>query len=116
MRTLRSLVPTLAPMLATMFFLPNAGCSSGNGGSGAGAEGGAGGAGGAGGSGGGTTAIVCEGAPAAHDLEGTWAAYGRLAVKLQGEPGGAITICPEDQIGESTMLLLVTMHQDPMDP
>jgi hypothetical protein len=112
MRTLRSLVPTLAPVLATMFFLPNAGCSSGNGGSGAGAEGGAG---GAGGSGGGSTAIVCEGAPATHDLEGTWAAYGRLAVTLQGQPGGAITICPADQIGESTMLLLVTMNRDPMD-
>jgi hypothetical protein len=96
-------------MLAAMFFLPNVGCSSGNGGAGAGA------AGGAGGSGGGSTAIVCEGAPVDHDLEGTWAAYGRLAVKLQGQPGGAITICPADQIGESTMLLLLSMHRDPAD-
>jgi hypothetical protein len=110
MRTLRSFVPTSAFVLTTMFFLPNTGCSSGNGGSGAGA------AGGAGGSGGGSTAVVCEGAPAEPDLEGTWAAYGRLAVTLQGQPGGAITICPADQIGESTMLLLLSMHRDPADP
>lgn len=112
MRTRRSFLPASALMLTTMFFLPNAGCSSGTGGSGSGAEGGAGGAGGAGG---GSTVITCDAAPAEHDLEGTWAAYGRLAVKLQGQPGGAITICPADQIGESTMLLLVTMQRDPMD-
>jgi len=115
MRIFSSFVPTSALVLATMFFLPNAGCSSGNGSSGS-AAGAAGGAGGAGGSGGGSTAITCDGAPAEHDLEGTWAAYGRLAVTLQGQPGGAITICPADQIGESTMLLLMTVHRDPMDP
>lgn len=112
MRTLRSFVPASALVLITMFILPNAGCSSGNGNSGSGATGGTG---GTGGSGGGSVAITCDGAPAEHDLEGTFAAYGRLAVTLQGQPGGAITICPADQVGESTMLLLMTVHRDPMD-
>ncbi|MBK9260488.1 MAG: hypothetical protein IPM54_11735 [Polyangiaceae bacterium] len=114
MRALRFLVPTTVLFLATSFFLTNAGCSSGAGGSGA--SGATGGTGGAGGSGGESTGVTCEGAPAEHDLEGTWAAYGRLAVTLQGQQGGAITICPADQIGESTMLLMVTMNRDPADP
>jgi hypothetical protein len=59
--------------------------------------------------------IACEGAPADLSLDGVWAAYGRLSVKLLGAPGGAITICPTDQIGEATILLLVTFKQDPAD-
>lgn len=115
MRILRSFVPTSMLVLATMFFLPNTGCSDGGSG-GSGGSAASGNAGGTGGSGGGSTAIVCEGAPVDADLEGTFAAYGRLAVTLQGQPGGAITICPADQIGESTMLLLLSMHRDPGDP
>lgn len=115
MRHFRFTIPTSALVLTMMFILPNSGCSGG--GSGAGGSGTTGSsAGGAGGAGGGSNAIVCEGAPADPDLEGTFAAYGRLAVSLQGQPGGAITICPADQIGESTMLLLVSVHKDPMDP
>lgn len=113
MRVLRSFLPSSAFLFSVMFFLPNTGCSSNTGGSGG--AGGAAGAGGSGGSGGGSVAIACDGAPAEHDLAGTWAAYGRLAVALQGQPGGAITICPADQIGESTMLLLMTMERDPAD-
>ena len=72
--------------------------------------------GGTGGAGGNTSsAIACDSAPSELSLSGTWAAYGRLSVKLLGVPGGAITICPEDQIGESTMLLLVTVKQDQAD-
>lgn len=114
MRILRSFAPASALWFVVMFSLPNAGCSDGNGGSGG--SGASGGNGGSGGSGGGSAAIVCEGAPAEGDLEGTWAAYGRLAVTLQGQPGGAITICPADQVGESTMLLLVSVHRDAADP
>jgi hypothetical protein len=86
--------------------------------SGAGAAGQAGsGGGGAGGSGagGGVQAIPCTGAPADPALEGTWAAFGKLAVKLEGAPGGVITICPVDQIGEATLLLLLTIKADPAD-
>lgn len=73
------------------------------------------GSGGAGGAGGGTSAVKCDGAPAALSLEGTWAVKGRLAVKLEGAPGGAITICPEDQLGEASMLMMITIKQDPAD-
>jgi hypothetical protein len=59
--------------------------------------------------------IACEGAPAELALEGTWAAYGKLAVKLVGSPDGAINICPEDQVGEATLLIMLTLKQDPAD-
>ena len=77
---------------------------------------GSGGAGGAGtGTAGGSSAVKCDGAPADLSLEGTWAVKGRLAVKLQGAPGGAITICPTDQPGEVSMLMMLTIKQDPAD-
>ncbi len=66
---------------------------------------------GGGGNGGGGIDVACDGAPADLALAGTWAAYGRLAVTLEGAPGGAITICPADQIGESTLLLMITIDQ-----
>ena len=71
---------------------------------------------GGGGSGGGGTEVSCDGAPADLALGGTWAAKGRLTVRLQGAPGGAVTLCPESQEGEVTMLLLVTVEQDAADP
>ena len=77
-------------------------------------SGGAGGS-GSGGAGGGTSAVKCDSAPAELSLEGTWAVKGRLAVKLKGAPGGAITICPEDQPGEASMLMMVTIKEDPAD-
>jgi hypothetical protein len=104
--------PLGTPFVLVSLLALAAGCGSGGGGGGAGAS--SGGAGGAGG--GGSQAVPCDSAPADLDLEGTWAAYGRLAVTLQGVPGGAITICPADQVGESTMLLLVTMKRDAADP
>lgn len=67
------------------------------------------------GSGGGPTQITCDGAPADLTLDGTWAAYGKLAISFQGAPGGAITICPTDQVGESSLLLLMTMQSDATD-
>src|SRR5262245_51482373 len=67
------------------------------------------------GAGGGSNAITCTGAPADPELSGTWVASGKLAITLQGAPGGAITICPTDQTGESTMIILVTVKTDPAD-
>lgn len=65
----------------------------------------------------GSQAIDCSGQPADHvALSGTWAAYGELAVKLQGVPGGAITICPADQVGAATLLLMLTIEQNTADP
>lgn len=66
---------------------------------------------GAGGAGGGTQDIQCDSAPSALSLAGTWVAYGRLDVTLEGAPGGAITICPAGQMNESTMLLMLTIDQ-----
>src|SRR5690242_13124191 len=64
------------------------------------------------GTGGGTHEIACTGAPADLALDGTWVAYGQLSVKLQGAPGGAITICPADQVGAATILLMITVQQN----
>lgn len=66
--------------------------------------------------GGGSTTIACTGQPAKLAMAGTWAAYARLSITLQGLPGGAITICPADQVGESTLLLLMTVDTDAADP
>jgi hypothetical protein len=100
---------TRHPFVLASSLLVAAGCGRGGGSSGA--DGGAG-----GGDGGGAQAVPCDGASAELDLSGTWALQGRLAVTLEGVPGGAINICPSDQIGESTMLLVVTMSRDPADP
>src|SRR5580692_5940371 len=54
------------------------------------------------GTGGGPIAVACTSQPAQLDLGGTWAAYGDLSVTLAGMPGGAITICPANQVGEAT--------------
>src|SRR4051812_20190260 len=68
------------------------------------------------GTGGGTHEIACTGAPADLALDGTWVAYGQLSVNLQGAPGGAITICPADQVGAATILLMITVQQSTTDP
>lgn len=69
------------------------------------------------GTGGGAAGIACDGQPTDHvSLGGTWAAYGKLAVSLQGAPGGAITICPTDQIGDASLLVMLTIDQDAADP
>jgi hypothetical protein len=72
--------------------------------------------GGTGGTDGGTTVVTCTGQPSTLALTGTWAAYGQLSVSLLGVPGGAITICPADQVGAATLLLLITIQQDATDP
>ena len=65
----------------------------------------------------GSTAIPCTGEPADHvALGGTWAAYGELSVNLEGVPGGAITICPADQVGAASLLVLLTIEQNAADP
>lgn len=69
------------------------------------------------GTGGGSQGIDCSGQPTDHvALSGTWAAYGELAVKLQGMPGGAITICPADQVGAASLLLMLDIEQNATDP
>lgn len=66
---------------------------------------------------GGSAGLTCTGEPADHvDLTGTWAAYGELSVKLEGLPGGAITICPADQVGAASLLVMLTVEQNATDP
>lgn len=77
-----------------------------------GATGGSGGTGGTGGN----PAPSCEGQPDALDLAGTWAALGVLTVKIEGQPGSLVSICPADQIGQANLLLLVTIGQNAADP
>jgi hypothetical protein len=64
------------------------------------------------GAGGSVTEITCTGQPAALSLTGTWAAVGELAVSLEGAPGGAITICPANQVGQTTVILLLQVTQE----
>jgi hypothetical protein len=63
----------------------------------------------------GSNQIDCTGQPADLSLTGTWAAHGQLSVKLQGVPGGAIQICPADQVGAAEMILLLTVKQNATD-
>ncbi|MEZ4309772.1 MAG: hypothetical protein R3F14_17180 [Polyangiaceae bacterium] len=79
------------------------------------------GGGGAGGSGGttgtgGKQGPACEGAPEQLDLAGTWAAYGVLTASIAGKPGSLVSVCPADQEGQATLLLMVTVEQDAGDP
>lgn len=90
-------------------------CACGNGGGTTSSGSGGSGSTGAGGADGGTHAITCAGAPADPALDGTWVASGKLAVKLQGSPGGAINICPADQVGEANLIILLTVKTDPSD-
>lgn len=65
----------------------------------------------------GSTGVTCTGEPSDHvALSGTWAAYGELSVSLEGVPGGAITICPADQVGAASLLVLLTIEQNAADP
>jgi hypothetical protein len=98
---------------------PPAGATAGAGGSaGTSSDGGGGKADGASGTDGaagtGGTTFTCE-KTAELDMGGTWAAFARLSVTLKSEPGGAITVCPVDQIGESTLLLLVDVKTSATD-
>lgn len=78
---------------------------------------GGGGSGGSGGSGaGGSTAPSCEGQPDTLDVAGTWAGYGVLTAAIKGQPGSLVSICPADQEGEATLLMLITIEQDGADP
>lgn len=89
---------------------------------------GGGGTGGSGASGGGTSSsssgtgggsssgIACDGQPADLSLTGTWAVFGDLSITFQSNPGGAITLCPTDQIGQATLMMLVSITQSTTDP
>jgi hypothetical protein len=90
-------------------------CGGGSSASTAGAGGAGQGGGGAGGAGASGPAPVACDEPSELDLEGTWAAFGRLRVSMTGAPGGAITICPEDQVAEATLFLLVSFAHDAAD-
>jgi hypothetical protein len=68
------------------------------------------------GAGGGSQAIACTGQPADLALSGTWAAHGQLAVKLAGATTGPVTICPTNQEGAASLLLLITVKQNASDP
>ncbi|MBK8257572.1 MAG: hypothetical protein IPK82_33500 [Polyangiaceae bacterium] len=89
-----------------------AACDGGDSGT-TGGTGGTGAAGGSGGSGaGGAQPATCEGQPDVLDVAGTWAAYGVLTASITGKPGSLVSVCPPDQEGQATLLLLVTMEQD----
>ncbi|HEY4121899.1 MAG TPA: hypothetical protein VGM56_28730 [Byssovorax sp.] len=64
---------------------------------------------------GGAPGVPCDGQPAALSLGGVWAARGVLDITLQGKPGGAVTTCPADQHGSSSLLLLLSFEADPSD-
>jgi len=106
--------------LAALGVLSGFGCGGGDtgatgpGGSGGGANGG-GGTGGSG-AGGGPEQVACTGQPSTVNLGGIWAARGSLAVTLKGQPGGAITICPAGQVGESQLLLMLDIQANASDP
>ena len=92
--------------------------SGGDGSGGAGGQGGSsgGGAGGMGGSGntGGTQLMCTEGA--SLDVSGTWVGAVRLSVQMDSIAGGAITICPANQVAEASLLMLFDIQQSPTDP
>ncbi|APR85070.1 Hypothetical protein A7982_10419 [Minicystis rosea] len=91
------------------------GCGGGSSGTGGGGSGGASSSSASSGTGG-SAGEACAGQPTDHlALSGTWVAYGQLAVKLQGQPGGAITICPTDQVGAASLLVMLTVEQNATD-
>ncbi len=103
--------------LAALGILSGFGCGGGDTGStGSGGSGNGGGANGGGGAGGGPEQVACTGQPSETNLSGIWAARGTLAVTLKGQPGGAITICPADQVGESELLLMLDIQANASDP
>jgi hypothetical protein len=54
---------------------------------------------------GGSTQLTCEDSGTV-DMTGLWAIYLRYSLSLVSQPGGAITMCPVDQVSSSTMYLL----------
>ncbi len=44
------------------------------------------------------------------DLSGTWAAFMRFSVALESQAGGAVAVCPPDQIRQTSLLLLLNMN------
>jgi hypothetical protein len=77
----------------------------------AGAGGGAGGGGvGGGGGSGGSAGLKCD-TTAELDMTGTWAIFFQYSIGLQKQTGGAIEMCPVDQVSSSTMFLLLDITQ-----
>jgi len=63
---------------------------------------------------GGVKGMSCEPTPEI-DLTGTWAIFFRFSISLQSQPGGAITMCPTDQVSTSTMYLLLQIKHSETD-
>jgi len=63
-----------------------------------------------GGSGSQSAQLTCDDA-GNLDLSGIWAIYFRYSISLESQPGGAITMCPNDQVSSSTMYLLARVTQ-----
>ncbi len=68
------------------------------------------GSGGSSGAAGGSGSLPCE-ATEALDMTGTWAAFARFSVSMQGQSGGVVAVCPDDQVRQSSLLLLLDMTQ-----
>lgn len=121
------------PLIAIVAALPLAftlGCGSGSNSSnpgtgGSGATGGSSGSAGSGGSSGGSGAAGSGGSggtvaqcnqSTALDLTGTWAARVLMTVNLQSQPGGTISICPQNQHPEASLYMLFNIQQDSANP
>lgn len=75
-------------------------------------SGGQAGSGGAAGSGGSTTGIDCD--PSAEvDLDGVFALRASLSFTFSSQPGGAVAVCPVDQVSNGSFLGLVRVQHDP---
>ncbi len=89
-----------------------AGCTTGSDGD----TGGAGGSGASAGSGGSSgLGAQCDALPVLA-VGGVWAASIRMTVSLVAKAGGIITICPEDQQAEASMLMVFEFQQNASDP
>lgn len=65
---------------------------------------------------GGAPPAACAEATGDVSLAGTWAMRAELAVKLGTIAGGAIQVCPPDQVAKATLLMMVTIEEDAADP
>jgi hypothetical protein len=109
-KTIRSI-----PLLLVFAALASGGAACGSDSSGGGGAGGSGGSGAAGGSGGsGAAGVECHATPELA-IGGVWAASIRMTVSLSAIAGGVITICPEDQKAEASMLMVFEYQQNPSD-
>jgi hypothetical protein len=86
-----------------------AACGSSDDGTGTGGQAGTAGSGGSGGS---TTGVECD--PSGEvDLDGVFALRAALSFTFSSQPGGAVTICPVDQVSDGSFLGLVRVEHEP---